>query len=84
VSVRDRGAGIPPEFRSRIFEKFTQANSTGTRQKGGTGLGLHISKQIIEQMNGKIGFDSTPGKGTVFWFELPLVRDIPAHARTHT
>lgn len=78
IAVRDKGAGISPEFRSRIFEKFTQADSTITRQKGGTGLGLHISKQIIERMNGRIGFDSVMGGGTTFWFDMPVVRDMAA------
>lgn len=70
VSVIDQGPGISAEFRSRIFQKFSQADSSDTRQKGGTGLGLAISKEIIEQMNGTIGFDSEAGKGSCFYFEL--------------
>lgn len=72
VSVRDRGPGVPPEFYSRIFEKFAQADSANTRQKGGTGLGLSISKVIVEKMGGRIGFDSAPGQGATFYFDLPL------------
>jgi PAS domain S-box-containing protein len=71
VAVHDRGSGIPEEFRSRIFGRFTQADSTATRQKGGTGLGLAICKRLIELMEGHIGFENRAGGGTSFWFELP-------------
>ncbi|WP_339080459.1 PAS domain S-box protein [Pseudomonas sp. TMP9] len=70
VSVRDYGNGVPENFQTRIFSKFSQADGTDTRHKGGTGLGLAISKEIIERMHGHIGFDSTAGKGATFWFEL--------------
>lgn len=72
VEIIDHGTGIPMEFRERIFQKFSQADSSDTRQKGGTGLGLAISKELIERMHGTIGFDSTPGRGSRFYFELPL------------
>ena len=71
VSVIDCGPGIPDEFRTRIFQKFSQADSSDTRQKGGTGLGLAICKEIIERMGGKIGFTSEVGNGSTFYFDLP-------------
>ncbi|MDP1567325.1 MAG: ATP-binding protein, partial [Polaromonas sp.] len=71
VEVRDRGPGIPEDFRKRIFQKFSQADSSDTRAKGGTGLGLNISRAIIERLGGSIGFDSEAGVGTTFFFELP-------------
>ena len=72
ATVSDHGPGIPEEFRARIFQKFSQADSSDTRQKGGTGLGLAISKELIESMNGLVGFDSKEGEGARFHFELPL------------
>ncbi len=71
--VRDNGSGIPEAFRARIFEKFSQADSSSTRRAGGTGLGLHISRQIVERMNGSIGFETEVGRGTTFWVDFPLV-----------
>jgi signal transduction histidine kinase len=73
VNVHDDGPGIPEEFRARIFEKFSQADSSATRAKGGTGLGLHIARRFIEHMHGRIGFDSRPGTGSTFWVELPAL-----------
>jgi PAS domain S-box-containing protein len=71
IAVHDRGPGIPEAFRSRIFGRFAQADSTATRHKGGTGLGLAICKRLIELMQGRIAFEDRPGGGTTFWFELP-------------
>jgi PAS domain S-box-containing protein len=71
IAIHDRGSGIPEAFRTRIFGRFTQADSTATRQKGGSGLGLAICKRLVELMQGRIGFDDRPGGGTTFWFELP-------------
>ena len=73
LEVVDRGSGIPEEFRSRIFGRFQQADSSDTRQKGGTGLGLAITRLIIENLGGKIGFETEMGRGTTFWIELPSV-----------
>ncbi|NKB60301.1 MAG: PAS domain S-box protein [Alphaproteobacteria bacterium] len=72
VTVQDRGPGIRPEYRDKIFEKFSQADSSDSRAKDGTGLGLNITKSIVESHGGKIDFDSEIGKGTAFYFELPL------------
>ncbi|MCI0752280.1 ATP-binding response regulator [Teichococcus vastitatis] len=69
--IRDHGAGIPPEFRRRIFQRFAQADSSDVRQKGGTGLGLSISRAIVEHHGGQIGFEDAPGGGTCFFFSLP-------------
>ncbi|MDO9371258.1 MAG: ATP-binding protein, partial [Gammaproteobacteria bacterium] len=71
VAVSDHGPGIPEEFRGRIFEKFSQADSSDARQKGGSGLGLSISKALIERMGGSIGFESQPGKGATFYVDIP-------------
>jgi PAS domain S-box-containing protein len=72
VSVRDTGPGIPENFRARIFERFSQADASATREKGGTGLGLYIARRFIEQMQGRIGFDSQVGRGATFWVDLPV------------
>lgn len=80
VAVRDHGSGIPNEFRTRIFEKFSQADASDTRQKGGTGLGLAITKELVEKMGGAVGFESTEGQGATFWIDLPLRRNEAAGA----
>ncbi|WP_444996937.1 CHASE domain-containing protein [Aliikangiella sp. IMCC44359] len=73
-SIQDKGVGIPMEFQQRVFEKFTQADSSDTRRVGGTGLGLAITKSIIEKHNGRIDFISHPGKGTEFYFYLKIIK----------
>jgi PAS domain S-box-containing protein len=72
VAVRDHGPGIPENFRAAVFHRFERADNSDTRKKGGTGLGLSICKALVERMNWEIGFDSEPGKGSTFYFELPL------------
>ena len=73
IAVQDHGPGIPAEFRPRIFQSFTQADSSDRRVKGGTGLGLAISRNLTELLGGEIGFDSEEGKGATFYIVLPLI-----------
>lgn len=75
ITVQDYGEGIPLKAQGSIFDKFVQADTTDTRRVGGTGLGLSITKHIIEHHNGKISFESTPGKGTSFYIDLPSASD---------
>jgi PAS domain S-box-containing protein len=75
TTVQDHGPGIPEEFRERIFQKFSQAHSGNEPRKSGTGLGLVITKELVERMGGHIGFDSTPGAGAAFYFDLPVVEN---------
>lgn len=71
VAVSDQGSGIPEAFQDKIFQKFTQADSSDARQKGGTGLGLAISKALVERMRGKIAYQ-TSAQGTRFYFTVPI------------
>jgi PAS domain S-box-containing protein len=76
VTVRDHGPGIPEDFKSRIFNKFAQADSSNAREKGGTGLGLNIVKKIVTQLGGKVDFRDAPGGGAVFYFDLPRLHPL--------
>jgi PAS domain S-box-containing protein len=73
LSVRDHGPGISLEFRSRIFQRFAQAETVDLRHRGGSGLGLNIVRQIVTRLGGEVGFDDAPGGGTNFHVTLPLL-----------
>jgi len=75
ISVRDHGPGIADEFKAHMFQKFSQADSSDSRQKGGTGLGLAISKELVERMDGRIGFESELGQGACFFAEFRTVKN---------
>lgn len=83
ISVQDTGIGLSEEDQQALFKAFSQADNSLSRQAGGTGLGLVISKRLIEQMGGEIGVDSTPGEGAEFWISLslPKSRDDNSAAR---
>lgn len=72
ISIQDQGIGIAPDDLSRLFEVFTQADESNTRCYGGAGLGLAISKASVDLMRGKMGAESELGKGSMFWFEVPI------------
>ena len=75
--VKDTGIGIPHDKQETVFETFRQADMSTTRKYGGTGLGLPITRRLIELMNGTIWFESEPGEGSVFYFTLPYASSEP-------
>ena len=74
VEIADTGPGIEPRHLPRLFERFYRVDSGRSRDMGGTGLGLSIVKHLVEAMGGTIGVESTPGRGSTFWFTLPRRR----------
>ena len=72
VEVADTGPGIEPRHQPRLFERFYRVDGGRSRDMGGTGLGLSIVKHLVEAMNGAVGVESAPGRGSLFWFTLPL------------
>jgi PAS domain S-box-containing protein len=80
IAVRDQGPGIAFDFRSRIFEKFAQADTSDSRARNGTGLGLSIARTIVERLGGTIGFDSELGHGATFYVRLPIENNLLAAA----
>lgn len=82
IEVTDTGPGITRADQQRLFQSFSQVDTSSTRRFGGTGLGLAISKQLIELMGGTIGVDSEPGIGSSFWIELPLTKEEKQNANT--
>jgi signal transduction histidine kinase len=85
VTMRDHGSGIPDDFRSRIFGKFAQVETGDARQRGGSGMGLNISQQIVTQHAGTITFENAPDGGAIFCLEIPLLdketREMVKHER---
>ncbi|MDD3480862.1 MAG: ATP-binding protein [Patescibacteria group bacterium] len=75
VNVTDTGMGMPKDAQKHLFEKFYRVDNTATREVGGTGLGLYITRSIIETFGGKIWVESTKGKGSTFHFTIPLALD---------
>ncbi|MDO8557989.1 MAG: HAMP domain-containing sensor histidine kinase [bacterium] len=74
VTVQDEGIGIPKSQQAKVFQKFFRSDNVLKYQTEGSGLGLFIAKAIVEAVNGEVGFSSTEGKGSMFWFSIPVVK----------
>jgi signal transduction histidine kinase len=77
ISVTDTGIGVPPEATDRIFQEFRQGSDQISKAYGGTGLGLSIARKLAELQGGRMGVESKPGKGSRFWFTVPMARPTP-------
>jgi signal transduction histidine kinase len=75
IWVKDTGIGIPKDHHDKIFERFRQVETSNTRKYGGNGLGLAISKGLVEMLGGEIWLESEQGKGTSFYFSLPILQN---------
>ena len=81
AEVIDTGVGIDAGARERLFAPYAQADASTAREYGGTGLGLDISRRLVEAMGGRIGVDSEPGRGSTFWFTVPMAPAAEAEPR---
>jgi signal transduction histidine kinase len=72
VQVRDTGIGVSPEWQRRIFEPFTQVDSSIRRKYNGSGIGLSLAQRMVEALGGGLGMESAPGQGSTFWLSVPL------------
>lgn len=80
IFVKDEGVGIPEGSRNKVFDRFSQIDSSDERHAGGTGLGMNISREIVEHFGGLIDYHSVLGQGTEFFVEFPILDDLPARA----
>ncbi len=84
IAIQDRGPGIPEKFRDQLFDKFTRADTSDQRHRQGTGLGLSIARRLIEEMGGRIGFDTAIGQGTTMFIDIPAYETMDDTGRAPT